>query len=143
MVNKVHLIGNLGQDIQTHTFEGGGKIAKTSLATTEKWKDKTSGEKKQVTTWHNLVFHGALATLAETYLKKGSKIYVEGKIVNRSWEKDGKKHYMTEISVRDITFLGVKADGNSADQGHSQPQQQANEENSFVDDANEPDDLPF
>lgn len=134
MVNKVILVGNLGMAIECRVFEGGGKVAKTSLATSESWKDKATGEKKQVTTWHNLTFHGPLADLAEKYLVKGSKIYVEGKIVNRSWEKEGVKHYMTEISVREMRFLGDGQTGNAA---------APKEEFKPVGDQSEPDDLPF
>lgn len=141
MVNKTTLLGNLGQDVIIHQFEGGGKVAKATLATSEKWKDKTSGERKEKTTWHNLVFHGPLADLAEKFLKKGSKIYVEGKISNRSWEKDGQKHYATDIVVRDLTFLDSKPQ-QSPDEGYAKQADGSHMSNAVSNDS-EPDDLPF
>lgn len=142
MVNKVTLIGNLGMDVQVVHFEGGGKLAKVSMATQENWKDKNSGEKRSVTTWHNLVFHGPLVDLAEKYLRKGSKIYVEGKIVNRSWEKDGQKHYATDISVRDMTFLDSKPQQQD-DQGYTTSPDGTHQAKALGEGDNQPDDLPF
>ena len=115
MVNKVTLVGNLGCDVELHVFENGGKAARCTMATSETWKDKQSGEKKTETTWHNLVFHNQLAELADKYLKKGSKIYVEGRINNRSYESDGETKYITEIYVRDLKFLSTEKKESSAD----------------------------
>lgn len=109
MINKVTLLGNLGTDVEVVHFENGGKIAKCSLATSETWKDKATGEKREQTTWHNLIFQGNLVSLAEKYLEKGSKIYCEGKIHNRTYEVDGQKRYATEIYVRDLRFLSSKS----------------------------------
>ena len=136
MVNKITLLGNLGQDIEIITFDNGNRIAKTSLATTEYWKDKKTGEKKAHTEWHNLVFSGNLVDLANKYLQKGSKLYVEGKVSYRNYEKDGEKRYFTEIAVRDMKFLDPKQ-SNSADQNHKQTPKSSNKQES------EPDDFPF
>lgn len=109
-VNKVILIGNLGKDPEMKTLEGGNKICKFSIATTETYKDK-GGEKRQNTEWHNIICWNKLAEIAEKYLKKGSQIYVEGKIKTRSWDdKDNKKCYMTEIIAESFTMLGKKND---------------------------------
>lgn len=110
-VNKVILIGNLGKDPEVRSFEGGNKVAKFSLATNEIHKDKTTGQRVEQTEWHNIVLWSHLAELAESYLKKGHQIYLEGKIKTRSWDdKEGKKHYITEIFGDSMTFLGKPAD---------------------------------
>jgi single-strand DNA-binding protein len=110
-MNKVILLGNVGQDIEVVTFDNGNKIAKTTLATSEHWKDKTTGEKKTATEWHNLVFVGAVAGVVEKYVKKGDKLSVEGKIKTRSFDnRDGVKIYRTEVEVRDVYLLGFKQD---------------------------------
>lgn len=131
MINKVTLIGNLGGEPEKITFEGGGSIAKCSLATTEKWKDKTSGEKKEETQWHNLIFHGKVVDLVMQYLHKGSKIYCEGRIIYRSWEKEGVKHYMTEINVQTVKFLSPKSE------------RQTEAPPTLIGSQEQPDDLPF
>ena len=107
-VNKVILIGNLGKDPEVKKFDSGIKNASFSLATTEKFKNKT-GEMVSNTEWHNIVVWGALSDVAEKYLKKGSQIYLEGKIKTSSWEdKSGAKRYKTEIYADSFTMLGVK-----------------------------------
>ena len=107
-VNKVILVGNLGKDPEVKKFDSGIKIASFSLATTEKKKNK-SGEMVSNTEWHNIVVWGALSDVAEKYLKKGSQIYLEGKIKTSSWEdKSGSKRYKTEIYADSFTMLGVK-----------------------------------
>lgn len=108
-VNKVILIGNLGKDPETRYFPSGDGVTNATLATTESWKDKQSGETKEATEWHNLVFPGKLAEIAGKYLKKGSKIYVEGSIRTRKWQdKEGKDRYTTEIRVADMQMLDGK-----------------------------------
>jgi len=109
MVNKVVLVGRVGK--QPESQEANGKtVAKFSLATTESYKDK-SGEKVENTTWHNIVVWGALADVCAKYLQKGSLVYVEGKITNRSWDdKDGNKKYMTEIVCSEMKMLGGKSE---------------------------------
>lgn len=103
-VNKVILIGHLGKDPEVKTLESGVKVAAFSLATSESFKDK-DGNRKDATEWHNIVLWQKLAELAEKYLTKGSQIYVEGKIQTRTWEKEGKTNYRTEIVGQNMTFL--------------------------------------
>lgn len=100
-VNKVILIGNLGKDPEVKSFQNGGRIANFSIATSENWKDKASGERKERTEWHNIVLQSdGLVGVAERYLRKGSKVYVEGQLRTRKWQdKDGNDRYTTEISV--------------------------------------------
>ena len=108
MRNKVTLIGNLGQDPEVKELNGGNKLAKFSLATNETYRNK-AGEKVTDTQWHNLTAWGKTADIVEKYLKKGSEVAVEGKIVNRSYnDKEGNKRYITEIEVRDLLLLGKK-----------------------------------
>ncbi|HSW15046.1 MAG TPA: single-stranded DNA-binding protein [Solimonas sp.] len=117
-VNKVILIGNLGKDPETRSFPSGDGIANATLATTESWKDKQSGEMKEATEWHNLVFPGKLAEIAGKYLRKGSKIYVEGSIRTRKWQdKEGKDRYTTEIRVNDMQMLDGKPGGGTGAMG--------------------------
>ncbi len=105
-VNKVILIGNLGKDPEVRSLEGGAKVASFSLATNEVFKGK-DGNKVEQTEWHNIVVWRGLAELAEKYLRKGSQIYLEGKIKTRSWDdKEGNKRYTTEIVGDNMTFLG-------------------------------------
>lgn len=112
MLNKVILIGNLGNDPEVKTLDNGNKIANLSLATTESYKNK-EGEKVNNTEWHRLVCYGKGAEILEKYTSKGSKLYVEGSIHTRSWEdNDGNKKYSTEIKVKDFKFLGGN-DGSS------------------------------
>jgi len=106
--NKVQLIGNLGQNPEVKELNGGKKVAKFSLATNETYKNK-AGEKVTDTQWHNIVAWGKTADIIEKYLKKGSEICVEGKLLNRSWtDKEGKKRYTTEIQVSELLMLGGK-----------------------------------
>ena len=108
-VNKVILIGNLGKDPEVRYLDGGGVVAKFSLATTETYKNK-EGVKQEQTEWHNIVLWRGLAELAEKFLKKGMTIYVEGKIRSSSWEdKEGKKHYKTEIIGDTMNFISRKS----------------------------------
>src|SRR5213076_3589078 len=101
-VNKVILIGNLGQDPEVKSFQNGGRIANLRIATSENWKDKATGERKERTEWHNVViFNENLARVAEQYLRKGSKVYVEGQLQTRKYtDKDGAEKYSTEIVVQ-------------------------------------------
>ena len=98
-LNKVTLIGNLGKDPEVRSFDNGGKIANFSIATSESWKDKNSGEKKERTEWHNVTVNSdGLVGVVERYLKKGAKVYVEGKLQTRKWQdKDGNDRYTTEV----------------------------------------------
>lgn len=100
-VNKVILIGNLGADPEIRSFQNGGRVANLSVATSESWKDKATGEKKERTQWHRVViFNDGLVTVAERYLKKGAKVYLEGQLETRKYEKDGKDVYTTEVVLR-------------------------------------------
>ena len=130
MINKVTLIGNLCQDVKLITFAGGNLIGTTSLATSRSWKDKTTGEKKEKTEWHKLVFRGKGAEIVEKYTGKGSKLYVEGEIQYREYEKDGEKKYITEISVNDFKFLSQK-DETSTDKEHATIEAQDNDDIPF------------
>ncbi|MDD5301013.1 MAG: single-stranded DNA-binding protein [Gallionella sp.] len=112
-VNKVILIGRLGKDPETRYMTNGEAVTNATLATSENWKDK-SGEKQEKTEWHNLVFYRRLAEIAGEYLKKGSQIYVEGKLQTRKWQtKEGQDRYTTEIVVNEMTMLGSKSSGGS------------------------------
>lgn len=97
-INKVTLLGNVGKDPEIRSFQNGGRVANFTLATSESWKDKTTGEKKTATEWHNIVVkNDGLIEIVEKYVKKGAKLHIEGKLETRKWEKDGVAHYMTEI----------------------------------------------
>lgn len=111
-VNKVILVGNTGKEFEFRTFESGKKVANTTLATSEKFKDK-NGEMQEVTEWHNLVFYGPIVDVLEKWGKKGMQLYVEGKLKTRSYEKDGDKRYITEIIVKETIFLGKKGSDSS------------------------------
>lgn len=107
-LNKVMLIGHLGDEVKTHYFEGGNCIARFSLATNESYTNKQTGEKVTSTDWHNIVVRNKLAEICEKYLSKGDKVYCEGKIKNREYEQDGIKRYATEIQVSEMLFLSTK-----------------------------------
>ena len=111
-VNKVILVGTLGKDPEVRFFPSGGSVANTSLATSESWKDKQTGEQKEKTEWHNLSFNGRLAEIAGEYLKKGSKVYVEGKLSTRKWQdQSGQDKYTTEVKVFEMQMLDSKPQG--------------------------------
>ncbi|MAV81139.1 MAG: single-stranded DNA-binding protein [Flavobacteriales bacterium] len=137
-LNKVMLIGNLGDDVKLHHFENGGCIGRFPLATNESYTNKVSGEKVSSTEWHNIVVKNKAAEICEKYLKKGDKIYVEGKIKTRKWEsEDGTQRYSTEIHVTEFNFLNPKNDEQQSDsnqnQSFSKPESLKNDS----------DDLPF
>jgi single-strand DNA-binding protein len=125
-VNKVILIGRLGKDPETRYMPNGEAVTNAALATSENWKDK-SGEKQEKTEWHNLVFYRRLAEIAGEYLKKGSQVYIEGKLQTRKWEKDGVTRYTTEIIVNEMTMLGGKSSAGGSfevmDTNQSAPEQ--------------------
>ena len=108
-LNKVMLIGHLGDDVKMHYFDGGGCIGRFPLATNEVYTNKTSGEKVTNTDWHNVVVRNKAAEICEKYLSKGDKIYIEGRIKTRKWQdQDQKDRYTTEINVDEFTFLTTK-----------------------------------
>ena len=113
-VNKVIIIGNIGQDPETKFLPSGEAVTNFSIATSETWKDKQSGERKERTEWHKVVAFGRLAEIISEYAKRGSKLYIEGSLRTRQWEKDGQKHYTTEIVAKEMQLLDRKepADGN-------------------------------
>ena len=120
-LNKVMLIGNLGDDVKLHHFENGGCIGRFPLATNESYTNKVSGEKVSSTEWHNIVVKNKAAEICEKYLKKGDKIYVEGKIKTRKWEsEDGTQRYSTEIHVTEFNFLNPKNDVHQSGPNHNQ-----------------------
>lgn len=109
-VNKVILVGNLGRDPEVRYSPNGQAVANVTLATSESWKDKNTGEKQERTEWHRVVFFGRLAEIAGEYLKKGAQIYVEGRLQTRKWQdKDGNDRYTTEIVASDMQMLGSRA----------------------------------
>jgi single-strand DNA-binding protein len=124
-VNKVILVGHLGKDPEVRSLENGAKVANFSLATTESYKDKNTGERIDNTEWHNIVVWRGLADVAERFLKKGSLVYIEGKLQTRSYEKDGVTRYSTDIQARELTMLGKKGDNPGAQGGgnYNAPQQ--------------------
>lgn len=123
-INKVTLIGNIGQDPEVKYMPSGGAVCNISIATTETWKDKQSGEKKEATEWHRVVFFNRLAEIAGEYLKKGSSVYIEGSLKTRSWEDNGVKKYSTEITGREMKMLGGRPE-NQGGQQQGQSQQQS------------------
>lgn len=140
-VNKVILIGNLGKDPELRNFEGGNVVAKFTLATNEVYRDK-NGNRAESTEWHNITMWGKLADIAGKFLRKGSLIYVEGKLRNRSWEdKEGHKKYITEVAADNFTLLDRRSSGGGAEGEEHTTESQGN---SSVSSANEvDDDLPF
>lgn len=114
-LNKVILIGNLGRDPETRYAPSGDAITNLTLATTETWKDKASGERREATEWHRVVFFGRIAEVAAQYLRKGSQIYVEGRLQTRKWQdKDGQDRYTTEIRGDEMKMLGSRREGGDA-----------------------------
>jgi single-strand DNA-binding protein len=118
-VNKVILIGNLGRDPEVRSFQNGGKVVNLRIATSETWRDRTSGERKERTEWHSVaIFSEPLAKIAEQYLKKGSTVYIEGSLETRKWQdQSGQDRYSTEVVLRpysgNLTLLGGRGDGGS------------------------------
>ena len=123
-VNKVIIIGNLGRDPETRYMPDGGAITNISVATTDTWKDK-NGEKQEKTEWHRVAFFGKLAEIAGEYLKKGSQVYVEGRLQTREWEKDGVKRYTTEIVANQMQMLGSRQGMGGGGGGREAPEGEA------------------
>ena len=151
-INKVILAGNLGNDPEVRYMPNGNAVANISIATSDSWKDKTSGEQQEKTEWHRVVFFNRLAEIVEQYVKKGSKIYGEGRLQTRSWEQEGVKRYSTEIVASEMQMLDGRAGSQemndnafgqsqrppepSQSEGHSKAAQPANFDNFD-------DDIPF
>ena len=127
-INKVILIGGLGKDPEVRYMPSGGAVANFTMATNEEWKDKTSGEKVEKTEWHRIVMFNRLGEIAGEYLKKGSKVYIEGKLQTRKWQnKNGQDQYTTEIVASEMQMMDSRGEGPPAQQ--SAPQQQAPQQN--------------
>ena len=119
-LNKVLLIGNLGSDPEIKYTSSGSAVANLSIATSERWKDRNTGEQKEQVEWHRVVLFSRLAEIAEQYLKKGSKVFVEGKLQTRDWEDaEGKKRYTTEVIAREMTMLDSRSGSDNAPQPQS------------------------
>ena len=120
-VNKVILVGNLGKDPESRSFQNGGKVVSFSVATSENWKDRNTGERRDKTEWHNVsIFSEGLARVAEQYLKKGSKVYLEGQLETRKWQdKDGNDRYTTEVVLRNFNSSMVLLDSRDGGSGGS------------------------
>lgn len=119
-VNKVIIVGNLGRDPEIRTFPSGDQVANVTIATTDKWRDKSTGENKESTEWHRVVFNGKLAEIVGQYLRKGSQVYVEGGLRTRKWtdQASGQERYATEIRADEMRMLGGKPEGQQQDQGY-------------------------
>ncbi len=120
-VNKVILVGNVGNDPEVRYMPNGNAVANLSLATSDSWKDKNTGEQQERTEWHRVVFFNRLAEIVEQYVKKGGKLYIEGRLQTRSWEQDGVKRYTTEIVASEMQMLDSRGAG--AGDSFGQPQQ--------------------
>ena len=117
-VNKVIIVGNLGRDPETRTFPSGDQICNVRIATTDKWKDKQSGEMREHTEWHSVVFNGRLAEIASQYLRKGSQVYVEGSLRTRKWQdQSGADRYSTEVRGDTMQMLGSRQGMGGGDEG--------------------------
>jgi single-strand DNA-binding protein len=155
-INKVILIGNLGRDPETRYTQGGSAVTQFSIATSENWRDKATGEQQERTEWHNVVCFARLAEIAGEYLRKGSKVYIEGSLRTSSWEQDGQKRYRTEIMARDMQMLDSRGGGAGGGFDSGAPSQFAGNQRSgggqpppmdnsptLSDDTDFEDDIPF
>ena len=140
-INKVIVVGNLGADPDSRTMPSGNAVTNISVATSESWNDKETGEKQEKTEWHRVVFFGRLAEIASDYLKKGSQVYVEGKLQTRKWEdKEGNERWTTEIVANQMQMLGERMSQSTSNQGNVTKQNTSS--NEFVDEEFD-DDIPF
>ncbi len=159
-VNKVILIGNIGQDPETRYMPSGGAVTNISVATSESWKDKNSGEKQERTEWHRIVFFNRLAEIAGEYLRKGSKVYIEGSLRTNKWQdQSGQDRYTTEIIASEMQMLDGRGDGDAPSSNYgggrpsgqsrpapnrqAQPQSQSNQPPIPEDDGFGDEDIPF
>jgi single-strand DNA-binding protein len=143
-INKVILIGNLGKDPEVRHLENGACVANFSIATSENYKDRKTGEKVSQTEWHNIVIWRALAEIAEKYLKKGDKVYIEGKLKTRSWQdQEGKNRYTTEIIADNLTMLGKSPENKTQVETNTINKEKPAEQNDGFSGPDESDDLPF
>lgn len=129
-VNKVILVGNVGNDPEVRYMPNGNAVANVSVATSDTWKDKSTGDQQEKTEWHRVVFFNRLAEIVEQYVKKGSKLYLEGRLQTRSWEQDGVKRYTTEIVANEMQMLdsrGGMDTGGDSSFGQSEPMGQSSQ----------------
>ena len=141
-INKVILVGNLGQDPEVKYTAGGAAVTTLSLATSESWKDKDTGSDQEKTEWHRVVLWRRLAEIAGEYLKKGSKVYIEGQLQTRKWEQDGQTRYTTEVVGRDMQFLDSRGSASSAGSSYEDTNQDMSSQN-LPDSGITDDDIPF
>ena len=140
-INKVIIVGNLGADPDSRAMPSGNAVTNISVATSESWKDRETGEKREKTEWHRVVFYNRLAEIAAQYLKKGSQVYVEGKLQTRKWEdKEGNERWTTEIVANQMQMLGERMSQGTSNQGNVTKQNTSS--NEFVDEEFD-DDIPF
>ena len=148
-LNKVMLIGHTGDDVKMIYFDDGGCIGRFPVATNDSYVNKTSGERIENTEWHNIVVRNKAAEICEKYLKKGDKVYIEGRIKTRKWTDDqGNERYSTEVQCTDFTFLTPKSDSGNPQQASAKPQAPTQEatpsaQNTQPEQTEEEDDLPF
>ena len=141
-INKVILVGNLGQDPEVKYTAGGAAVTTLSLATSESWKDKDTGSDQEKTEWHRVVLWRRLAEIAGEYLKKGSKVYIEGQLQTRKWEQDGQTRYTTEVIGRDMQFLDSRGSSSSDNSSYEDINQDMSSQN-LPDSGITDDDIPF
>ena len=141
-INKVILVGNLGQDPEVKYTAGGAAVTTLSLATSESWKDKDTGSDQERTEWHRVVLWRRLAEIAGEYLKKGSKVYIEGQLQTRKWEQDGQTRYTTEVIGRDMQFLDSRGNSSANNTSYEDTNQDMSSQ-SIPDSGITDDDIPF
>ena len=141
-LNKVMLIGHLGDEVKMHYFEGGNSIGRFPVATNETYTNKQTGERITTTEWHNIVVRNKLAELCERFLSKGDRVYVEGRIKTRQYEQDGTKRYTTEIHAQEMTFLNTKKELNPSGANEPAPASAPKPHGGGIKE-DETDDLPF
>jgi len=142
-INKVILVGNLGQDPEVKYTAGGAAVTTLSLATSESWKDKDTGQDQEKTEWHRVVLWRRLAEIAGEYLKKGSKVYIEGQLQTRKWEQDGQTRYTTEVVGRDMQFLDSRGNTSSDSSSNYEDVNQDMGSQNLPDSGITDDDIPF
>ena len=145
-VNKVILIGRLGKDPEVRHLESGAAVANFPIATSETYKDRNTGERKEITEWHNIVLWRGLAEIAEKYLTKGDMVYIEGKLRTRSWEKDGVTRYTTEVVGDNMTMLSPKSTGDNVSESPAINMEKSTStppQNIAAENDESTDDLPF
>lgn len=141
--NRVELGGNVGKDPEIRTFPSGGKMVSFSLATTERWKDRETGEQKEKTSWHNIIARNDKSVeFIEKYIRKGMSLRVEGKIVYREWEKDGIKHYRTEIEIAQVGGI-IFLDRRETSESYVAPTSRAAPQQNGYARSDESDEIPF